>query len=144
KPLADALQRRIESRQLPPTVGCLIHQKKPVLFLLSDVVTAPAASPVPVAGPPPIAVSEPKPAVPVRPALDFARAFDEVFQQLDRQRGSHNFLSLLDLRRALPVDRQTFDTGLEELRQAGRYILSAAEGRHGLRPEEQEAAIREA
>jgi hypothetical protein len=143
KPLEETLQRRIEDRNLPPTVGCLIHQKKPVLFLLSDVLTTPAANLPPVLSPPSVAVAEGQPALPAGPSLDFARAFDDVFQQLDRQRGSHNFLSLLDLRRALPVDRQTFDTGLEALRRAGCYVLSAAEGRLGLRPEEQEAAIRE-
>jgi hypothetical protein len=49
----------------------------------------------------------------------------------------------VDLRRALPVDRRTFDTGLEDLRRTGRYILSAAEGRHGISAEEQEAGIHE-
>jgi hypothetical protein len=47
------------------------------------------------------------------------------------------------LRRALPHDRATFDRELRELRRAGRYSLSAAEGRHGIQREEQEAGIRE-
>jgi hypothetical protein len=76
-----------------------------------------------------------------RPAGDFARAFDEAFERLDRAAGAHNYVSLVDLRRAVPVDRQTFDTALGDLRRAGRYTLSAAEGRHGVRPEEREAGI---
>jgi hypothetical protein len=52
-------------------------------------------------------------------------------------------VSLVELRRALPVDRDTFDRGLQELRRAGRFGLSAAEGRHGLSQEEREAAIQE-
>ena len=47
----------------------------------------------------------------------------------------------MDLRRALPFDRATFDAGLDALRRAGRYTLSAAEGRYGITPEEQEAGI---
>jgi hypothetical protein len=43
----------------------------------------------------------------------------------------------------VPVDRAAFDTGLHQLRVAGRYSLSAAEGRHGLSPEEREAGITE-
>jgi hypothetical protein len=125
EPLAAAIQRRAESRSLPPTVGCLLQKKKPLLFLLSDVGALPAA------------------AVPAAPHADFARAFDEAFQRLDRQRGAHNFVSLVDLRRAVPVPHATFDAGLRQLRQAGRYSLSAAEGRHGLHPDQREAGIME-
>jgi hypothetical protein len=123
--LAAAIQRRAESRSLPLAVGCLLQKKKPLLFLLSDVGALPAAT------------------APAAPPADFARAFDEAFQRLDRQRGAHNFISLVDLRRALPVDRPTFDARLQDLRRAERYTLSSAEGRHGISPEEQEAGIHE-
>ncbi|HZT80743.1 MAG TPA: hypothetical protein VFA26_10990 [Gemmataceae bacterium] len=74
---------------------------------------------------------------------DFARAFGEAFDRLDRQRGGHNFVSLVELRRAVPCDRAAFDAGLRRLRVAGQYTLSAAEGRHGISPEEQQAGITE-
>ena len=77
------------------------------------------------------------------PPLDFADAFEKVFTSLDRQARSVNLVSLVDLRRALPVDRETFDRELRELRRAGRFSLNAAEGRQGLTPEEREAAINE-
>jgi hypothetical protein len=125
EPVAAALQSRAESRRLPPAVGCLRQKRKPLLFLRSDVGTLPAVAATP----------EPPP--------DFARAFDEAFQRLDRQRGAHNFVSLVELRPAVPVDRPTFDARLQELRRAGRYTLSAAEGRHGISPAEQEAGIPE-
>jgi hypothetical protein len=75
--------------------------------------------------------------------MDFAKAFDEAFRRLDVQKGSHNFVSLVDLRQELPIDRQTFDSELTNLRLAGRYTLSAAEGRDGISPQEREAAIPE-
>jgi hypothetical protein len=71
--------------------------------------------------------------VPKPPALappqDFARLFEEAFDRFDRERGSHNLVSLVGLRRALPVGRAAFDAELQRLRRAGRYSLSAAEGR---------------
>jgi hypothetical protein len=128
KSLEEAIRRRAESRSLPPAVGCLLQKKTPLLFLLSDVGAAPPARAQP---------------APPRPAPDFARAFDEAFGQLDRQRGGHNHVSLVELRRAVPVDRATFDAGLQDLRRAGRYTLSAAEGRHGISPADQEAGLHE-
>jgi hypothetical protein len=133
KPLEDAARRRAEARSLPPAVGSLLQKKTPLLFLLSDI-AAPPARPAPAAP-----VAAPAPA----PAVDFARAFDEAFQQLDRQRGGHNHVSLVDLRRAVPVDRHAFDAGLQDLRRGGRYTLSAAEGRHGISPADREAGLYE-
>jgi hypothetical protein len=66
-----------------------------------------------------------------------------VFERLNREKGSHNFVSLVDLRRALPMDCAAFDAALQELRRAGRYTLSGAEGRHGLTPDERAAGISE-
>ena len=43
----------------------------------------------------------------------------------------------------MPAGRDQFDRELQDLRRAGRYTLSAAEGRGGITPEEREAGIRE-
>ena len=75
--------------------------------------------------------------------MDFVHLFDETFARLDRERGGHNHVSLVDLRRALALDRPAFDAVLQDLRRSARYTLSAAEGRHGLHAEEQEAGIHE-
>ncbi|MCR4412994.1 MAG: hypothetical protein NUV77_11295 [Thermoguttaceae bacterium] len=92
----------------------------------------------------PLADSGPSPRQPGAPA-DFASRFDAAFARIDRQRGSHNFVSLVELRRALAdVARADFDQGMRDLRMAGRYELSGAESLGGLRPEEREAAILEA
>jgi hypothetical protein len=39
------------------------------------------------------------------------------------------------------VDRGAFDSGLQQLRRAGQYTLSNAEGRHGITAEEREAGL---
>jgi hypothetical protein len=79
------------------------------------------------------------------PSADFTVCFESAFAELDRQKGSHNFVSLVDLRRALPTfSREQFDRGLGELRAAGRFGLSAAESIHGIRTGEREAGIEEA
>jgi hypothetical protein len=131
QPFEAAVARRIAERSLPAAVGCLRVKKKPLLFLLADL-GVPAPVPLPPAAP-----------LPPAPPMDFARCFEEVFERLDRERGSHNLVSLVGLRRALPVERATFDAELQRLRRAGRYSLSAAEGRHGISPEERDAAIAE-
>jgi hypothetical protein len=147
----ETMQRRIAEGDLPPGVGWLLIKKSKKLFLLTDLHTGrtqqrntpepPAdretrstqysvlSTPysVPVASPPP------------PPRLD--ADFDAVFARLDRQAGGHNFVSLVDLRRELPLGRAAFDAELRQLRVAGRYTLSAAEGRHGLSATEQEAGI---
>jgi hypothetical protein len=75
----------------------------------------------------------------------FAAAFLNAFEQLDRQKGSHNFVKLVDLRGTLAAyTREEFDRGLRDLRLAGRYELAGAESVGGLRPEEQAAGIEEA
>jgi hypothetical protein len=68
---------------------------------------------------------------------------EEAFGRIDRAKGSHNLVSLVELRREVPVDRLIFDGALEQLRRAGRFSLTGAEGRHGISPEEREAAIPE-
>jgi hypothetical protein len=126
---ADVLRNQLATQSLPPTVGWIWVGKKQHLFLLEDVHTS---RPRPVTPPAPLA-----------PPTDFARRFDDVFERLNREKGSHNFVSLVDLRRALPMDRAAFDAALHELRRAGRYTLSAAEGRHGLTADERAAGIPE-
>jgi hypothetical protein len=140
KKLSPALQQPFEDAvargALPPGVGRILHKGKALLFLTADLHATPAPSP-------PVAAEQPPVTPPPAPPLDFARAFGEAFDHLDRSNGAHNFVSLVKLRAALPVDHATFDTELRRLRSAGRYTLSAAEGRHGLAPEEQEAGITE-
>jgi hypothetical protein len=127
---AEALGQRAARGPLPPGIGLLRIKKQPCFFFWSDA----AGEPVKPAAPP---------TPPAPPTLDFAGAFEQVFDSLDRQRGGVNLVSLADLRRALPVDRAAFDRELNQLRRAGRFSLSGAEGRHGLRDEEKDAAIRE-
>jgi hypothetical protein len=133
---AGVLRERLAARSLPAGVGLLLIKKKEHLFLLKDVAEGGGLQPTGAAS------AGPKPAATSAPA-DFAAAFEEAYVRLDREKGGHDFVSLVDLRRALPYDRQTFDGELRKLRRAGLYTLSTAEGRHGLTPEEQEAAIRE-
>ena len=137
---AAALARRLASGTLPPALGRLLQKNKPLLFLLSDVRSGfSIIHATPVATAPPAATP---PAPPEDAAFDFVLAFEEAFDRLDRQRG-HNFVSLVDLRREVRADRPTFDAGLLSLRRAGRFTLSAAEGRDGISPEENLAGIRE-
>src|SRR5205823_1825391 len=111
-PLEEAVRRRIETHSLPAAVGCLLQKKKWLVFLVGDVVGGSPQQPG--------AVSGVQPAEP----FHFARAFDEAFERLEKQPGAHNFVNLADLRRALPVDRPSFDAELSNLRRAGRYTLS--------------------
>lgn len=129
KAFEESIKRRASDGQLPPGIGRLMQKKKPLLFLIGDIVSGNAEC------------SGREQAPQTRPATDFARAFDDAFQRLEKEGRSHNFVSLLDLRCALPFDSQAFNAGLHELRRAGRYTLSAAEGRHGISAEEQQAGI---
>ena len=146
KPLQAAFEAaviaRVAAQRLPPAVGCLYVRKKPHLFLLRDVVPASGGR-----QPPDASTKSPMPSshqgadAPRSPMPVDSAAFDAAFDRLDRQKGSHNLVNLLDLRRAVPADHATFDAGLQQLRRDGRYTLSAAEGRHGVTPEEREAGI---
>jgi hypothetical protein len=124
---AENVARLVETRSLPPAVGCLLQKGKPLLFLTADVGTTP---------PPPHLEA-------ARSATDFASAFDDAFRRLEQRQRTPNWASLVDLRRELPFDRAAFDAGLHELRRAGRYSLSGADGRHGLGEEERQAGINE-
>jgi hypothetical protein len=143
KPFRGSIRQRMEEESLPPTVGWLLIKQSQKLFLLTDLHihrwAIPSARPSASAA---AGESAPPGLVEAVPA-DFQRDFEEAFQQIDRRHGSHNFVSLVSLRRALPAPRGAFDTELRKLRLAGRYSLSAAEGRQGLTPEERDAAVLE-
>jgi len=130
----ETVEAQMANGTLPGGVAWILD-RTPKLFLLEDLQSA-AARPAP--------QGEPKGvAIPVSPD-DFASAFTTAFDRLDRQHGGHNFVSLVDLRRELAqYGREAFDNGLRALRLAGRFDLSAAEGRYGISAEEQQAGIRE-
>ncbi len=135
-PFAHSLNDRARKhRPLPAGVGLLTIKKNPAFFFWSDVVRGEEVSPKPPVTSPEV-VEEPD-------AVHFSLVFEQAFEALNRQHGGINLVNLVDLRRAVPVDRATFDRGLQDLRRTGRFSLTGAEGRHGLTPEEQEAAIRE-
>ncbi|MCI0456326.1 MAG: hypothetical protein L0Z62_05040 [Gemmataceae bacterium] len=146
KPIAEALARQLAQNTLPPTVAWISIRGRKLLFLLNDLhVSGQQAA---VSTPQPAAVTtangHPESQAPGGPPpADFDSAFDSAFDRLDRQGGGHNFVSLVSLRQALPVGHEQFDSGLRVLRRAGRYTLSAAEGRHGISPEERDAGITE-
>jgi hypothetical protein len=123
---------------LPATVAWILIGGKRLLFLTRSLNRG-----VPESRPPEITL--PAEETPAAPPLTgaFEPAFTQAFQRVDRLKGSHNFVSLVDLRRELPVSREAFDGGLRSLRRAGKYSLSAAEGRHGISPEERDAGIEE-
>jgi hypothetical protein len=117
----EAVNQQAEAGRLARGVGWLWTGKKRQLFLLQDIQGGQTPAPLP----------------------DFATLFERAFDRLDRAGGSHNFVSLVPLRHAVGLPRPAFDQGLQQLRRAGRYTLSAAEGRHGLTAEEQEAGVNE-
>jgi hypothetical protein len=118
-----AVTAAVAAGALPPTVACLRIRKTPYFFLTRDVGTA-------------APTSREREGVP-----DLGARIVAAFDRLDREKGGHNFVSLLALRRAVSADRAAFDAELQLLRLAGRFTLSAAEGRHGLSAEEREAGI---
>jgi hypothetical protein len=137
----ERLERLVVEGKLPSGIGSLRISSKPYLFLAAHV-----GAPQPPAPPKPPPEPEPEPAPAVvapEPLVDFGRMFDSAFERLDREKGAHNLVSLVQLRQEVPVDRGTFDRELQQLRRAGRYSLSGAEGRHGLSAEEREAGIPE-
>jgi hypothetical protein len=140
KPFQEAVARQITAGILPATVGWVLI-KSPRLFLLTDLHAGrpgPGATAVSAVRETPSTAPTPS-----APPVEFAAAFDTAFEHLDRQAGGHNFVSLVALRKALPLPRGAFDAGLQRLRREGRYALSAAEGRQGITPEEREAGIPE-
>ena len=79
----------------------LFIKKKPLLFLLADL----NAGPTPAPTTPPRMIAPPVEPELVLPPLvvDFEQRFDAVFARLDHEHGSHNHVSLVALRRAMPM-----------------------------------------
>lgn len=73
----------------------------------------------------------------------FATAEDLVQAHRSLDTSGYNFVSLVDLRRALPLPRGEFDRLLLEARRRGLLSLAAAEGRFRLGQAELDAAVRE-
>ncbi len=127
----EHLSRLLEANHMPPGFGWLALGRTKQIFLIEDAHLGSDAVAAPVAPPAPPATT------------DLGRLLEEAFQRLDHAAGGHNFVNLAALRREVPLDRTAFDRELHQLRLAGRYTLSAAEGRHGLKPDEREAGILE-
>jgi hypothetical protein len=148
KPFEDALERRVERQDLPPDVAWVLIKGKPLLFPLENLRPGASRRSLPADGltAPPSPVPDETSAAPARPTREFAEAFREAFDQLDRRIGSTNFVKLSDLRRDLPeFDRAAFDAGLRQLRIDGQFSLDSHEGLTGpLTPEEREAGVQEA
>ncbi|VTR92393.1 Uncharacterized protein OS=Sorangium cellulosum (strain So ce56) GN=sce5405 PE=4 SV=1 [Gemmata massiliana] len=137
--ITGLLNRPDLAAELPAGVGCVLlgggkSGSQNAFFLLEHLRTAqPVARSV-------AALNQ----APPPPPADFVATFDAAFARIDRERGSNNFVSLVDLRAALPaVPRETFDTCLRQLRRDRRYVLSSDERYDGITPEQQAAAIRE-
>lgn len=67
-----------------------------------------------------------------------AEAFEKAFDKLDK---GHNLVSMVDLRKELGLPKEQFDGLVHELRKSGKWGAAALEGRHGITPEERDAAI---
>jgi hypothetical protein len=132
QPIREAVSRRIDTGTLPANLGWMWIGKKQHLFFLADIQRSAEPAQPKASSSPPVGSAP----------LDFAKAFDQAFNELNHKNG-HNFVSLVELRKALPVVPATFDAELRKLRIAGRYTLSAAEGRHGITPEERAGGIEE-
>jgi hypothetical protein len=141
RPFVDATIQLIDNGHLPAGIGWMWIGKKKQIFFLEDVHQGAQRAERESTGPP--ATSPSQPSARTAPSAEFAPAFDAVFNQIDQQKGGHNFVSLVELRAQLPLFRDVFDAELRKLRVAGRYTLSAAEGRHGISPEERAAGIME-
>jgi hypothetical protein len=147
KAFQDAVTRQMAEGALPPTVGWICRKNTKLLFLLQDLNGGGLSTTDDTTATEPRSAGNgqapPTETVLDQPPAEFAPAFSAAFERLDRQHGSHNFVSLVDLRQVLPFPREAFDAELRKLRQAGQYTLKAAEGRHGISPREQADGILE-
>jgi hypothetical protein len=152
KPFHEAVNCRLTDGSVPAGVGWILIRNAKKLFMLADVHTAQRQGIAPGEQDPVLGTQysvlrtpcpELPPPLPPTREVDFAAAFKVEFARLDHRGGGHNFVSLVALRGALPCPRERFDANLRQLRLAGQYTLSAAEGRHGLTAAEQEAGILE-
>src|SRR5271166_5340722 len=144
KTVSSALDPETASNDLPSDVAWVMSKGKPLFFLVENVRPSSQRRAKAIES----HVSTPRAIVekPQGSVRDFAQAFREAFDQLDRRNGFTNFVKLADLRRAMSAfGREEFDAGLQELRLAREFSLDSHEGLHGsLTPEEREAGVREA
>ncbi|MCA9036407.1 MAG: hypothetical protein KDA91_14830 [Planctomycetaceae bacterium] len=124
-----AIERMIEDKSLPPALGALRISRKWNLFFQKDVRSRVDRS------------SMPDKAEAVRNS--FSADFDEAFNTANRTSSIPGCVSLADLRRLLDdrYPRAVFDEELLRLRKAGRYSLSAVEGRFPLTEVERAACL---
>jgi hypothetical protein len=150
KRFAEAVEEGIAHQTLAPGIAWIAVKGQPLLFLVENVrpgvghvTTRFAAQPVASSS---AHDTHPAKAEGSAPAREFAQAFREAFEQLDRRNGSTNSVKLADLRHALSdFSREEFDAGLRQLRIDGLFSLDSHEGLHGsLTHEERESGVREA
>lgn len=147
KPVGEALSRGIERQDLPEEISWVLTKGKPYFFLADSIRPHPLRLSHRSNGRTPVAHPDDKSSdLRPRPTHDFAGAFREAFEQLDRRNGSTNFVKLSDLRLALAgFGRDEFDAGLRSLRVDEEFSLDSHEGLHGsLTHEDREAGVREA
>jgi hypothetical protein len=148
EPLVALLDRGIKRNELPEGVAWIEVKGKPYLFLIENMKPQAARTDHQRADHAPAhsAVHDRPPVASIRPQREFATAFCEAFEQLDRRNGDTNFVKIADLRRALAdFGRDEFDSGLRALRLNHEFSLDSHEGLYGsLSPEEREAGVREA
>jgi hypothetical protein len=143
KSLRDRFQKElnagIDRKELPPEYAWLAN-KEPLIFRVSDLQPSPPSRSE--ARIEPVANQT----APSTPAPNFAEAFRDAFERLDRRNGLSNFVKLVDLRRELAdFARERFEAGLRQLRVARAFTLNSHEGLlKPLTPEEREAGIAEA
>ncbi len=143
KSFPAALNRLMDENQLPGAIGWIFVNRTRRLFFLEDLHRGNQQSND--VSPPSLShdgASAARDLVGSTSSVDFSGEFDHAFEKLNRQGGSINFVSLVDLRRALAaIPRPVFDAELRQLWSEGRYSLRAAEGRFGISPEEREAGF---
>ena len=125
KPLTDACRGFTNRHQPLDGVGAVKLRKTYYFFELADLIRteAPTALPPSLSAPDPM----PRPAGSASIPDDILAAFD----RLDEQSGGQNYVSLLDLRNALPsVERAAFDDAVNQLRCDRIVSLDPVDGRH--------------
>ena len=94
-PFATSLTQRREEGKLPADIGCILQKKAPVFFFLEDLIRGPRGSNAQ------STLREP------HREESFESAFDAAFALLDQEKGSHNFVSLRNLRPRLGLARRS-------------------------------------
>ncbi len=143
----QTLDARLKEDALPEGVGYLPKDARTnYLFRLADIRPARSAKMAEASA---ANASAMKTQVPDSPQpggnSDFAAKFADAFARLDREGGSHNFVKISDLRRALPeFDRSAFDRGVWQLRKERKFTANSSDGNYEqLSPEDRAAGIRE-